>query len=103
MIEEKSLQIANLQGRIQELESKVGHLHSKNQVEKENVEKTFLETKSLMNNEKDKLLETTKKERGLTQNETDRVRSELETQINDLKHENELLQDNYKKLQIREE
>lgn len=74
-IEAKNIEIANFKGHIQEYESKVGVLHSKNKVEVENVERTFLETKSLMNNEKDKLLDTVSKEKRLLATEHDRNRS----------------------------
>ncbi len=88
---------------MQELQSKVKSLSSQNNVEQENVEKTILETRTLMNSEKEKLLETANREKKLQQEENNRVRQELETQIHDLKSENEILQDNYQKLLIREE
>ena len=62
-LNEKGIEIANLNGTILELENKISHLSSKNQVEVENVEKTMLETKTIMNTEKDKLLDTSKKEK----------------------------------------
>lgn len=56
-----------------------------------------------MNMEKDKLLDTASREKQLLQAENDRVRAELYAQINDLRSENQLLQDNYQKSQIREQ
>lgn len=41
-VQEKGLEIAELKGTIQELNNKIKHLSSKNQVEVENVEKTML-------------------------------------------------------------
>lgn len=41
----------------------------------------MLETRTVMNTEKDKLMETTKKEKDLQHGENTRVRSELENQI----------------------
>ena len=62
---EKGLQIARLQGLVHELENKIKSLGSKNQVEVENVEKTLLETRTLMNSEKEKLLQTANREKDL--------------------------------------
>ena len=45
----------------------------------------MLETKTIMNTEKDKLMDTSKKEKHLQHGENTRVRSELERQIDDLK------------------
>lgn len=41
----------------------------------------MLETRTVMNTEKDKLMETTKKEKDLQHGENTRVRKELESQI----------------------
>lgn len=87
---------------MQELENKIKSLGSKNQVEVENVEKTILETRTLMNSEKDKFFDTVNREKSLISKEADRVRQELEVQINDLRKQNEVLQDNYRKSLIRE-
>jgi hypothetical protein len=84
-----------------ELENKIKQLSSKGQVEVENVERTMLETRTLMNSEKEKLLEHASREKYLLQEENDRVRKELESQLAELKKQNELLQDNYRKSQIR--
>ena len=65
-VNQKGLEIAELKGTIQELENKIKQLASKNLVEVGNVEKTMLETKTLMNTEKEKLLDTTTKEKHLT-------------------------------------
>lgn len=46
-------------------------------MEVENVEKTMLETRTLMNTEKEKLLETAQKEKHLLKEESTRVREEL--------------------------
>lgn len=100
---QKGLEVARLQGVVAELESKVRQLSSKGQVEVENVERTMLETRTLMNSEKEKLLETASREKTLLQEENDRVRKELESQLAELKRQNELLQDNYRKSQIREQ
>jgi predicted nuclease with TOPRIM domain len=97
------LEIARLQGVIQELENKIKTLGSKNLVEVENVEKTILETRTLMNSEKDKFFETVDREKALAYKEYERVRQELQKQIDELKKENEILQDNYRKSQIREQ
>jgi len=48
-LNEKGMEIARLNGIIQELENKIKHLSSRNQVEIENVEKTMLETRTVMN------------------------------------------------------
>lgn len=84
------------------MHNKIKHLSSKNQVEVENVEKTMLETRTLMNTEKEKLMGTATKEKGLLQDENERVRSELEIQIADLRKENDILLDNYQQSKIRE-
>lgn len=102
-LNQRGLEIARLKGLVQELEAKVRSLGSHNSVEQENVEKTILETRTLMNSEKDKLLDITNRQKQLQQTENDRVRQELETQIHDLRQENEILLDNYQKLAIREE
>jgi len=56
-----------------------------------------------MNTEKDKLMDTAKKEKHLQHGENSRVRDELDRQIADLKKENSILLDNYQKSQIREQ
>ena len=63
----------------------------------------MLETKTLMNTEKEKLLDTTTKEKHLTNEEQNRIRSEYEKQIQELRKENDALLDNYQKAKIREE
>lgn len=73
-LEEKRLQIAELKGQIEEYVAKVGVLHSKFEVEKGNVEKTMIETRTLMTSEKEKLSETMKREKDLTQDEHSKVR-----------------------------
>lgn len=100
-LNEKGMEIARLNGVIQELENKIKHLSSRNQVEIENVEKTMLETRTVMNTEKERLMETTKKEKDLQHGENLRVRDEQDRQIDDLKKENSLLLDNYEKSKVR--
>ena len=100
-LNEKGMEIARLNGIIQELENKIKHLSSRNQVEIENVEKTMLETRTVMNTEKERLMETTKKEKDLQHGENLRVRDEQDRQIDDLKKENSLLLDNYEKSKVR--
>ena len=56
-----------------------------------------------MNTEKDKILENASKDKSLNQQEADRVRGMLESQIADLNKENDSLRDNYNKSQIREQ
>ena len=102
-INEKGLEIARLSGTIVELEGKTKQLFSKNQVEVENVEKTMLETRTIMNTEKERLMDTSKREKDLQHGETRRVRDEQERQMDDLRKENNILLDNYQKAQIREE
>ena len=63
----------------------------------------MLETRTVMNTEKDKLMDTTKKEKELQHGENSRVRDEMDRQIHDLKKENNLLLDNYEKSKVREE
>lgn len=63
----------------------------------------MLETKTIMNTEKDKLMDTSKKEKELQHGENKRVRDEVDRQVADLKKENLILLDNYQKSQIREE
>lgn len=100
---QKGLEIARLQGVVVELEAKVKSLASKGQVEVENVEKTMLETRALMSSEKDKLTDTANREKALIRQENDRLRQELEAQIAELKRQNVILEDNYRKSQIREQ
>ena len=64
-INQKNLEIAKLDGTILELENKVKHLTSKNQVEQENIEQTMLHTTTIMNTEKEKLMDAAKKEKEL--------------------------------------
>ncbi len=63
----------------------------------------MLETRTLMNTEKEKLMGTATKEKSLLQDENERVRSELEIQIADLRKENDILLDNYQQSKIREQ
>lgn len=56
-----------------------------------------------MNTEKDKLVDTSKKQKELQHGENKRVRDELEKQIEGLKKENNILLDNYEKGKAREE
>ena len=63
----------------------------------------MLETKTLMNTEKDKLMDTSKQEKELQHQENRRVRGQLDKQIEDLKKENNILLDNYEKAKVREE
>ena len=99
-INQKNLEIAKLDGTILELENKVKHLTSKNQVEQENIEQTMLHTTTIMNTEKEKLMDAAKKEKELQHRENRRVRDELEKQVEDMKKENNILLDNYEKAQI---
>jgi preprotein translocase subunit Sec63 len=78
-------------------------LSSRNQVEIENVEKTMLETRTVMNTEKERLMDTTKQEKTLQHGENIRVRDEMDRHLHDLKKENSLLLDNYEKSKVREE
>ena len=63
----------------------------------------MFETQSIMNTEKDKLVDTSKKQKELQHGENKRVRDELEKQIEGLKKENNILLDNYEKGKAREE
>lgn len=63
----------------------------------------MLETRTLMNTEKDKFFDTVNKEKALITKEAQRIRQELEDQLADLRKENDILQDNYRKALIREE
>lgn len=63
----------------------------------------MLETRTLMNTEKDKFFEAANKEKNLISQQAQRVRKQLEDQIADLRKQNEALQDNYAKALIREE
>lgn len=63
----------------------------------------MLETRTLMNTEKDKFFEAANKEKNLISQQAQRVRKQLEDQIADLRKQNEVLQDNYAKALIREE
>ena len=56
-----------------------------------------------MNTEKDRITENANKDKSLNQQEADRVRGLLESQIADLNKENDALRDNYNKSQIREQ
>ena len=56
-----------------------------------------------MNTEKDRITENANKDKSLKQQEADRVRGLLESQIADLNKENDALRDNYNKSQIREQ
>ena len=67
-IEKHRLKIAAQEGEIEELHGKCGVLDTKHKVEASNVEKTQIESQSLMNNERTKFLETRDKENRL-QNE----------------------------------
>ena len=48
-------------------------------------------------------MDTASKEKGLVKDEGERVRSELDVQIADLRKENDILLDNYQQAKIREE
>ena len=56
-----------------------------------------------MNTEKDRITENANRDKSLNQQEADRVRGLLESQIADLNKENDALRDNYNKSQIREQ
>ena len=56
-----------------------------------------------MNTEKDRITENANRDKSLNQQEADRVRGLLESQIADLNKENDSLRDNYNKSQIREQ
>ena len=59
------MEIARLDGTIVELQNKIKHLESRNQIEVGNIEKTMLETRTVMNTEKEKLMDTSKQEKDL--------------------------------------
>jgi chromosome segregation ATPase len=100
---QKGIENAKLKGLVEELENKVTHLESSNRVEAGNIEKTMFDNTALMNAEKEKLQAIVAREREHLQTENDRVRRELDSQLADLNKENDLLRDNYRKAQIREE
>ena len=56
-----------------------------------------------MNNEKDKFVDTTSKQRNNLEGQFNKEKSELQSQVEDYKRENDLLRDNYQKSKIREE
>ena len=62
----------------------------------------MLETKTIMNTEKEKFVDISKKEKDLQHGENKRVREELEKQIEGLKKENNILLENYEKGKVRE-
>ena len=68
-----------------------------------NIEKTIFDNTALMNAEKEKFQTHANRDRQNISDENSRVRRELDAQIADLNKENDLLRDNYRKAQIREE
>jgi hypothetical protein len=68
------MEIARLQGIIQQLELKLTSLGSRNQVEVENVEKTLLETRTMMNSEKEKFFDIVNHEKSLVENEYEHMK-----------------------------
>ncbi len=63
----------------------------------------MLQTKTIMNTEKQRLMETASKEKNLQEDENLRLKAELQTQIFDLRKQNDILSDNYQKSKIREQ
>lgn len=55
-----------------------------------------------MNTEKEKFFEIVNREKSLVASEYAHMKHELEEQIADLQKQNEILQDNYRKMQVRE-
>lgn len=101
-IEKRNLDIADLKGKIQELNNKISAMGGDLKVAAEGAEKTRLEHESLLNTEKDKYVESKDADRSLRSNEATRVKGNLEKLISDLKHENELLQERERQWKIRE-
>ena len=60
----------------------------------------MLHITTIMNTEKENLMDAAKKEKDLQHGENRKVRDELEKQIDDMKKENKILLDNYEKAQI---
>ena len=60
----------------------------------------MLHITTIMNTEKENLMDAAKKEKDLQHGENRKVRDELEKQIDDMKKENNILLDNYEKAQI---
>lgn len=63
----------------------------------------MLQTKTIMNTEKQRLMETASKEKNLQEDENLRLKAELQAQIFDLRKQNDILSDNYQKSKIREQ
>lgn len=101
-IDKRNLDIADLKGKIQELNNKISALGGDIKVAAEGAEKTRLEHESLLNTEKDKYVETKDADRSLRNTEASRVHKGLQKQIDDLKHENELLREEERQWKIRE-
>lgn len=101
-LEKKSLEIADLKGKIQELNNKVHALGGDIKVAAEGAEKTRLEHESLLNVEKDKYSEAKDADRSLRTTEAQRVQKNLQKVIDDLKHENEILREDERQWKIRE-
>ena len=64
-IADKNLRISSLQGELEEAKSKGRLLQSQVQVSAENIEKTYLDTQTLLNVEREKWLETGSKQKRL--------------------------------------
>lgn len=54
-----------------------------------------MDTQALMNVEKERWLETSSKQKQVMEAQFAKERAEMQTQIDDLRRENELLKDNY--------
>ncbi len=101
-IDKKNLEIADLKGKILELNSKIGALGGDIKVAAEGAEKTRLEHESLLNTEKDKYIESKEADRSLRTTEAQRVQKNMQKAIDDLKHENEVLREDERQWKIRE-
>ena len=64
-IADKNLRISSLQGELEEAKSKGRLLQSQVQVSAGNIEKTYLDTHTLLNVEREKWLETASKQKRL--------------------------------------
>lgn len=92
-IEKKGRENAELMGKIQEYESKVGVMHGDLKVAAEGAEKTRLENEALLNVEKDKYVQSKDADRDLRTKEHTRVQDKLQNAIDDLRRENDLLRE----------
>lgn len=101
-LEKKGIQIVELEGKIIELNNKIGALGGDIKVAAEGAEKARMEHVSLLNIEKDRYTESKDTDRNLRTQEANRVRQKLQKEMDDLKHENEVLREENNQLRIRE-